>query len=446
MRVFISHSLRDRDAVARIVGRLRRDGHEIWILDTQLGPGDNVELRVRDGLEQADALVVIISQNSFRSKWVQLEFTTIALQQVSKRERRIVPVKIDDGPVPSYLGDRPIIDLSENFEAGLDQLSEALSPKEAESFAVTASPVRQPQPLPNREPKVQRLREALRRGRLTLVCGAGVSMKAGIPTWENLLVRLLERMMERISKDHSLDLGRKAATEFQKRYGASALILGKYLKNNLGRDFPAEMRNALYADNPTTSPLIEGIVNLARPQRDGRPLDSIITFNFDCLIEEALDKARIQNKAIFSEAIQHGSDQLPIYHVHGYLPRSGNISGDTDLVFSEDAYHSQFIDPFSWSNLILLNKLTQSTCLFLGISLTDPNMRRLLDVAWRKNPDKRLSHVIARRPERSSPGDVLDDVSRILEEQDANALGLDVLWFDSFESLPGVLSELSGGR
>ena len=43
-----------------------------------------------------------------------------------------------------------------------------------------------------------------------------------------------------------------------------------------------------------------------------------------------------------------------------------------EVVFSEDAYHSQFMEPFSWSNLIQLNKLGQSTCLFVGLSLTDP--------------------------------------------------------------------------
>jgi hypothetical protein len=177
----------------------------------------------------------------------------------------------------------------------------------------------------SRSAQTAKLREALRGGRLTLVCGAGVSVDAGIPAWGDLLIRLLGRMMERISKDHSLDVEPKAADEFQRRHGASSLILGKYLKNNLGRDFQNEMRDALYASKPTSSPIIDSIVNLSRPQRDGKPLDSIITFNFDCLIEENLSSNRIPNRSIFSEAVTHGSHELPIYHVHGYLPRTGRI-------------------------------------------------------------------------------------------------------------------------
>ncbi len=206
------------------------------------------------------------------------------------------------------------------------------------------------------------------------------------------------------------------------------------------------MRKALYVGEPVLSPLIESIVQLSRPQRDGRPLDSIITFNFDGLIEENLTGAKISSKPIFSEAINHDSNEIPVYHVHGYLPRNGEIPEDTDLVFSEDAYHRQFIDPFSWSNLIQLNKLTQNTCLFVGISLTDPNMRRLLDVAWPKNPDKTLTHYILKKRPRFSDGDVLDQVTELLDEQDANALGLNVIWIDNFEDAPKILLEVAGNR
>ncbi len=43
-----------------------------------------------------------------------------------------------------------------------------------------------------------------------------------------------------------------------------------------------------------------------------------------------------------------------------------------------------------------------------------------------------------------SSGDVLDDISKMLEEQDANALGLNVLWIDDFADLPSVLGDIAG--
>jgi TIR domain/SIR2-like domain len=445
MRIFISYSHLDRAVVDRIIDRLRGDGHDVWVDSIKLRPGDNFERKIREGLETADALIVVISENSFRSQSVQHEFSAIALRQISKGgEPRIIPVRIDSSEVPSYLSNRLYLDLSVNFEAGLEKLSlELLGTPTLESLSVRLP--RAATATQSRGIQISKLREALRKGRMTLVCGAGVSVEAGVPAWGELLIRLLDSMMERISKDHSLKLGETAAAEFHKRHGASSLILGKYLKNNLGRDFQSEVRDALYSAQPTSSRLIDGIIELSRPQRDARPLDSIITFNFDCLIEERLAAQSIPNRPIFSEAIMHDSNQLPIYHVHGYLPRSGEVPQDVELVFSEDAYHGQFIDSFSWSNLIQLNKLTQNTCLFIGISLTDPNMRRLLDVAWRKNPDKNMSHYLIRRLPKFSEGDVLDEVSKLLEEQDANGLGLNVIWIEDFSELPSILREIATG-
>jgi hypothetical protein len=441
MRIFISYSHRDRESVQIIAQRLQEAGHEVWIDALNIKPGDNISLRIQEGLENADAIVFAVSRNSLRSEAVQHEFSMIALQQISRRQQRIIPVRLEECEVPSYLADRLYIDFAGDFERGIRQLIEAFQVASPEALE-SANP--QISFKEKSDAHITKLRESLRRGRLTLFCGAGVSVGAGIPGWDALLARLLDSMMERISKNHSLDLGRKAAVEFQRRNGASALILGKYLKNNLGRDFAKEVRTAIYSTNPTSCPLIDSIVRLSRPQRDGRPLDSIVTFNFDNLIEENLEATSIPNKAICSEAINHDSNELPIYHVHGFLPRTGEIAEDAELVFSEDAYHSQFIDPFSWSNLIQLNKLTQSTCLFVGISLTDPNMRRLLDVAWRKNPGKRLAHYIAKKLPKFSDGiDELDEVSRLLEEQDANALGLNVIWFNDYPELPGMLEAIA---
>ena len=110
-------------------------------------------------------------------------------------------------------------------------------------------------------------------------------------------------------------------------------------------------------------------------------LATIITFNFDDLVEENLKTNFIKYKSIFKEGQRCTPVELPIYHAHGFLPRSGNLTKDHEVVFSEDAYHSQFIDSFSWSNLIQLNHLNQNLCLFVGLSMTDPNLRRLLDVS-----------------------------------------------------------------
>lgn len=444
MRVFISYSHRDKEVVDLITARLNRAGHEVRIDHLKLKPGDNISRKIQEGISTAEAFLVIVSENSLRSKSMLQEFSAIALSELSKRQPRIIPILIDNSTVPSYLSNYLYLDFSRDIFSGLESLVHSLEivgRKEESTPRRTAE-----QRTDSLTGQLIALGSALKTGRLTLVCGAGVSVGAGIPVWNKLLLQLLKSMIERLSIDHSLNLGSNAAEEFNARHGSSALILGKYLKNNLGNDFCKKVREELYSAKPTTCPLIDSIVELSRPQRDGKPLDSIVTFNFDGLIEENLTASNILNRAIYTEAINHDSNELPVYHVHGYLPRTGKIPDETDIVFSEDAYHSQFIDPFSWSNLIQLNKLTQNTCLFVGISLTDPNLRRLLDVAWRKNPDKRLSHyIVKKRPRFGNNDDVLDDLARLLEEQDANALGMNVIWIDDFDEVPKILRSIHAG-
>lgn len=109
------------------------------------------------------------------------------------------------------------------------------------------------------------------------------------------------------------------------------------------------------------------------------------------------------------------------------------------MVFCEEAYHSQFIDPYSWSNLIQLNTFSTNICLFVGLSLSDPNLRRLLDISWRRN--QRCKHYIIMRkaPQKSRT----DEIATMLFEQDANSLGLNVIWCSDFSEIPNILSRIA---
>lgn len=148
---------------------------------------------------------------------------------------------------------------------------------------------------------------------------------------------------------------------------------------------------------------MKAIVELSRPRRSGKRLESIITFNFDDLIEGVLSNHNIKHVSIWKEGQAYGIDALPTFHVHGFLPNKKDIE-EPNLVFSEEAYHSQFIDPYSWSNLIQLNTFSTNICLFVGLSLSDPNLRRLLDISWRRN--QRCKHyIIMKKPPQNSRTD-----------------------------------------
>jgi hypothetical protein len=247
------------------------------------------------------------------------------------------------------------------------------------------------------------------------------------------------------------------AEAFQESFRPTALMVAQYLKNGLAKEFLPRLRAALYRNSTRESALVDAIVELCRPRRSRRALHSIVTFNFDDRIERALSAANVHFRSVFREGQRCGSDELPVYHVHGFLPEEGELSIDNEVVFSEDAYHSRFTEPFSWSNLIQLNHLNQNRCLFIGLSLTDPNLRRLLDAAMRKNPDRIRYHYVVKKRytfsdvlqttsaserEPIAPADLIT-IAEALEEQDANNLGLTVIWVDEYSEIPSFLERLA---
>lgn len=436
MKVFLSYSQKDKEVAKEIAEKLSANKHEVLIDDLKIRAGDNWLKKIDEFLKNADVIIPIISKNLLNSDFDLQEIQSIAINNITSKGTKVIPVKIDESPIPGYLSYYPFLDLSKNFATQLEYLSVSLTENKIETRKKKIDNKRRNKQF------IEDLSKALKEGKLTLVCGAGVSIGAGIPSWNDLLLRLLESMMNKMSQNEIISLKGISPNEIHKRLGPSALVMGKYLKSNLGKDFLPELRDALYEDNPTTCNIIEAIVEVSRPQRDGKPLDSIITFNFDGLVEENLESANIKHKAINKGGIRNNASELPVYHVHGYLPRKGKLDIDNEIVFSEDAYHTQFLDPYSWSNLIQLNKLSQNVCLFIGLSLSDPNMRRLLDVAIRKDPTKKLNHYIIKKvPDFQGVNSNIEDLMIFLEEQDANELGLNVIWIDNFDEIPQILNQ-----
>ncbi|MEG0231056.1 MAG: SIR2 family protein [Hafnia sp.] len=394
----------------------------------------------------SSVFILVMSHNSFKSKETIKQFSALAIE----KKNQLLVVNIDDSATPSYLMDHPRVSLSIGYINAFDSISRAI-------YSIRSNRLKPTEPMvsngdeqsklnskytdeDNVAQYIEPLTKAYRAKKLALICGAGTSVSAGIPKWGDLLNSMFISMLDKMDNVTDIEITKPEYISKNISQSVSSLILGKYLKNNLNENFDSILRDCLYQNKPTTCNIINSIVKLSRPQRDGRILDSIITFNFDGLIEENLEKSNVPHKTIFSESIGCTPNELPIYHVHGYLPRNGNIP-DCKIVFSEDGYHSQFLEPFSWSNIIQIQKLTQNVCLFIGISLTDPNMRRLLDIAWRKNPEEKSTHFLIKKLPESAENPE-GKLIKLLEEQDANLLGINLIWIKDFNEIPTIMDSL----
>lgn len=247
----------------------------------------------------------------------------------------------------------------------------------------------------SRAERIERLKEIYKRDDLVLFLGAGVSKEAGVPEWGSLISDLMVKMIEEKLKDNNINMNKneqvKIIEDMKEFNDYSPLLQTSYIKIGLGNSFEKEVAKALYRNfsnkNKGTSPLLKSLAKLCTPPRNGFGIKAVVTYNFDDLLEINLDEKNILYKSIYREIDTANIDELPVYHVHGFLPR--NTENDTELsksllVFSEDGYHTLYNDPYSWSNIIQLNYLRENTCLMVGLSMTDPNLRRLLSISTRK--------------------------------------------------------------
>jgi hypothetical protein len=102
--IFISHSHRDTDLARLLADKLATRGHVI-LADTELAPGQDWRSALSEGLKSADAFVVLLSESSLASQYTLMEVGSARAYASQIGKPVIVPVLIDDIPIPSPLQD-----------------------------------------------------------------------------------------------------------------------------------------------------------------------------------------------------------------------------------------------------------------------------------------------------------------------------------------------------
>jgi SIR2-like domain len=285
---------------------------------------------------------------------------------------------------------------------------------------------------------------------VAFILGAGVSTSAGLPAWEQLLRRICGaffyhwEFLIAQKKNTSEKPPREMSIAFAHEYMWSnesiemaelfikgdSLLVAQQIKNCIrDLDWKWLLRRALYDDEDENrhtgkvSPLIETIGKLC-----AFPLikvTSIINYNYDDLFERCLKNLNVNYKTIFSKPQVIRSGVLPIYHPHGFLPLEGGPD-NTQFVLAETDYHQHVAEPHAWSNLVQLQSFTSSSCIFIGASLKDPAMRRMLRLAQTSHRRVHFAFLAISTP-RTSRNSMFD----ALFDRDALELGVKIIRYDS---------------
>ncbi|MEN4758946.1 SIR2 family protein [Chryseobacterium sp. C39-AII1] len=337
----------------------------------------------------------------------------------------------------------------------------------------------------DREKIILALIDTYKNRQFSLFLGAGVSSSAGMPNWGKLLNSLFVSYLtkEFNSTDNISDNDiNEIVDRLNEIDEQSALMSARYLRKGLSKQsttdetFIKTITKGLYELRDKTkeenSELFSNITNICMPRQNGARVKSVVTYNFDDLLEKNLNLKSIKYHSIYTDNENPNPDELPIYHVHGFLPQNRNTYqalDKTTLVFSEEGYHHIYSDPYHWSNLIQLYNLKENNCLMIGLSMTDPNLRRLLDISAKNVEQNRHYAFMGRLSLDKFIYQEIDEIdengkkSKIkiekiknrksaeiflkrhhkLNEEIMNELKVNIIWYEDYEEIPKILERIN---
>lgn len=127
-----------------------------------------------------------------------------------------------------------------------------------------------------------------------------------------------------------------------------------------------------------------------------KQVKAVVTYNYDMYLEKAYSGKRPMisvglagQESARSRPVEF--DAIPVYHVHGLLAPPGQINKlrDDAVVLAYDEYVTSMHNAASRSMATQIHLLRTHHCLFLGTSLSDWNMVRLLQAARADGADPR---------------------------------------------------------
>jgi adenylate cyclase len=130
-RVFLSYAREDSDAARQVADAIGRAGHEVW-WDQHIQGGSRFSRAIDQALKDAEAVIVLWSETSVESAWVQDEAAE------GRDSGRLVPVLLDSCKAPLGFRQFQSVDLSRwrggegpELEALLGAIGSTIGPAEA---------------------------------------------------------------------------------------------------------------------------------------------------------------------------------------------------------------------------------------------------------------------------------------------------------------------------
>jgi len=301
---------------------------------------------------------------------------------------------------------------------------------------------------------IESLRCSVEERPLALFLGAGVLFPL-VPLWEELLNDLIEvAVMTRLGPEFAPASLREIAREAKNPAILSVYERASLVKALLGGQYTTFLQKAVYSrfhrefgkiaefdrslfEGDLRYAFLASVLALCELPCVG----TVLSYNYDDIVVRALRRVRGAYSVFGPEHTRLRG--LPVYHLHGFIPDSDRPHDPefSRVVLSRDEYFEVMLEPFSWQTTAQLHYLQNATCLFLGVSLTDVNMLRMLNTAYRYSRFQRV-YCLAAQEEFGGTSAVLRGFLARAKTTLADQVGVNMIWVDRYADLAPTIRDL----
>jgi hypothetical protein len=101
---FISYSSKDQSFAKRLHADLQSNNVRCWFAPEDMKTGDVIRSRIDEAIRAHDKLLLVLSQHSVESSWVEKEVETAFEKEHQQKRHVLFPVRLDDAVMQTSKG------------------------------------------------------------------------------------------------------------------------------------------------------------------------------------------------------------------------------------------------------------------------------------------------------------------------------------------------------
>ena len=165
MKVFLSHSTKDKAFVEKLAAAMTANGFTPWLCEVDIEISANFVAEISKGLKESDLIVLVWSPDAANSVWTVAEWTTTLKQEVEQSRIRLGVIMLRQHELPPLLDTKNFIDARSDHDTAIRRTLEWLEMRrKAQRFSGLSAPIYlpyRPEDFVGRSVYLDQLRNAL---------------------------------------------------------------------------------------------------------------------------------------------------------------------------------------------------------------------------------------------------------------------------------------------